>query len=127
MSTTFVYVWVGINQEADDFDNYIHIGYTEDGDSIPSQFMLDADIEFYDEDGQEFVNHEKGEAIDTAFTGHSYYDSFKNDLLNELKNQKIDKIYSQYLIYDMEDRIEFNSKPKNKNLKYVGEFMYNVK
>jgi hypothetical protein len=124
MNEEFVYIWISQVNSINNYDKYIQVIYNKNGDMIRSQFMKDAGIKYYCEDGQEFENHESFIDIKEAFVGHSYLESFYDNLLSKLKEINILKIKSQFLIYDSENMIEFDNIPCKDNLVFIGKFKY---
>ncbi|MGT2951256.1 hypothetical protein BU202_09070 [Streptococcus cuniculi] len=46
----YVSIWLGNFNDYETFEKYFHIDYSEDGDSIASNFERDFDIYYYDRD-----------------------------------------------------------------------------
>ena len=61
-----VLAWVGDFASEADFNRHIEERYTEDGDSIPSGFMRDIGVDWFDHDFQEFVFHDEPIPIEEA-------------------------------------------------------------
>ncbi|HLR36236.1 MAG TPA: immunity 22 family protein [Tissierellales bacterium] len=83
----YVSLWLGNFLSSDDVEKYTKVRYTEDGDSIFSQFEKDFRLEYYDRDliEKDWIS-ELDDNIKNLLIGFSYDDK----LLNEFHS--IDKI-----------------------------------
>lgn len=68
-----VTLWLGNFQSAEDLKKYLYVGYTDDGDSIDSNFEKDFHLGFYDRDLIESDWIENKEvALSVLLEGFSY-------------------------------------------------------
>jgi hypothetical protein len=68
-----VSLWVGQADSADALDAYLQVGYSEDGDFIPSAFARDFGIGHYDEDFREAQQYaEPSRSVPDLLKGYSY-------------------------------------------------------
>jgi hypothetical protein len=70
-----VSLWIGDADSAQLLEAYMTIGFTEDGDLIPSTFATEFDIDYYDEDFREATHRETAERfLSDLLRGSSYAD-----------------------------------------------------
>lgn len=120
-----VSIWVGNFESKDDFLNYTNIEYTEDGDSISSNFEKDFNLIYYDRDLVEkewfsqSINNKKD-----LLKGFSYVDQF----IQQFDNTHCEKKFNAaILIYNMEcNAKERKVKFKNNELEFVGVYQYRI-
>jgi hypothetical protein len=68
-----VSLWVGESDSPDALDAYLQVGYSEDGDFIPSPFARDFGIRYYDEDFREAQHYEEpSRSVRDLLKGYSY-------------------------------------------------------
>lgn len=122
-----VSLWLGNFTDAKDFNNFLEIKYTDDGDSIPSKFKEKFKIRYYDIDFSEVDWIEEGLK---DFQG--LLEEFSNDYeiipqFNEKYNDKLKKEYNSIvLLYDFEydgvlDHVEYNGN----EIEFIGCVLYN--
>jgi hypothetical protein len=69
----FVSLWIGKASTAAELDEYIRLGYTDDGELRPSQFMLDFALPQWDESCREAEFYEKDTTtVRDILSGFSY-------------------------------------------------------
>ncbi|MCA0991427.1 immunity 22 family protein [Guptibacillus hwajinpoensis] len=99
----WVSVWLGNIEENDSVGDYVDLTYDEDGESVPSQFFIDFNIDMdeTDEDTIEKVSYQKRSSdISTLLSGCSYEEIIIPKLLG---NIKLGKSYNAViLIYNFE-------------------------
>lgn len=120
-----VSIWVGNFESKDDFLNYTNIDYTEDGDSISSNFEKDFSLIYYDRDLVEkgWVIQSKNNIKD-LLKGFSYVDQFIQQF-NYTNCEK--KFNAAILIYNMEyNAKERKVKFKSNELEFVGVYQYRI-
>lgn len=106
----WVSVWLGNIEENHSVGDYLDITYDEDGESVPSQFFIDFNIDRddTDEDTIEKVNYKKRSSdISTLLSGCSYEEIIIPKLMG---NIKLEKSYNAViLIYNFEYNNEITS------------------
>ena len=71
----FVSLWIGKASTPAELDEYIRLGYTEDGELRPSQFMVDFALPRWDESCREAECYEKDTmTVQEILSGFSYDD-----------------------------------------------------
>ena len=118
-----VTLWLGIFKSREDFYNYVYVAYTEDGDSIASQFEQDFELEYYDRDTVEKDWIENMEAdLDVLLEGFSYDDQIIQQF------NKTEKSYNSIiLIYDFEYRGDIHKiDTQNYSVEKIGSARYDI-
>lgn len=120
----YVSLWVGKFNSNIDFQNYLLISYTEDGDAIPSKFEKDFQIDYYNEDFME-AEHFEGETknLSKLLDGCSYDDVVIPNFIKMQGDSLTDNFNSIILLYD------FQYAPKGQNylnddVQYIGNVRY---
>lgn len=68
-----VSLWVGQADTSGALDAYLQVGYSDDGDFIPSPFARDFGIRYYDEDFREAQHYERpSRSVRNLLKGYSY-------------------------------------------------------
>lgn len=104
-----VTLWLGNFKSVTDFNDYTNIAYTDDGDSIDSQFEEDFGIEYYDRDLVEkdwMDGYEKDLAV--LLEGFSY----DNQIIHQFRQSE--KTYNTIILI-------YNYKYDGEIVKRVGE------
>ena len=113
-----VTIWMGKFDNEVDFSEYVFIDYTEDGDSIDSEFERDFTLGYYDIDMMERSFRKESSNLEELLFGFSYSETFKLE-------KKIEKSYNSILlIYDYERVITKESIRKNAKMDYIGQIDY---
>lgn len=118
-----VTLWLGIFKSREDFYNYVYVEYTEEGDSIASQFEQDFELEYYDRDTVEKDWIENMEAdLDVLLEGVSYDDQIIQQF------NKSEKSYNSIiLIYDFEYRGDIHKiDTQNYSVEKIGSARYDI-
>ena len=118
-----VTLWLGIFKSREDFYNYVYVEYTEEGDSIASQFEQDFELEYYDRDTVEKDWIENMEAdLDVLLEGISYDDQIIQQF------NKSEKSYNSIiLIYDFEYRGDIHKiDTQNYSVEKIGSARYDI-
>ncbi len=120
----YVSFWLGNFLSSDDVEKYTKVRYTEDGDSIISQFEKDFRLGYYDRDliEKDWIS-EPDNNIKNLLIGFSY----DNKLLNEFHS--IDKKYNTILLiynynYNNGDRVISNARNESYSMDYIGSTVY---
>lgn len=119
-----VSLWLGIFNSEKTFREFMEIKYTDDGDSMPSEFKKQFKIDYYDIDFSEIdYMEEKSNDLDVLLEG------FSNDyeIIPKLNEKYNGGIYNSIvLLYDFEyDFNEKNYKSDNNTLEFIGCVKYN--
>jgi hypothetical protein len=117
-----VLAWLGIFESESAFERYVEERYTDDGDAIPSGFIRDIGIEWFDHDFQEFEFHDPPLLISEAVNGHSYSASFAPSLIAAARAKGYDKVQAIFLLYDLEQ--EPKSPSRESPVRFIGAFPY---
>ena len=120
-----VSIWVGNFESKDEFLNYTNNEYTEDGDSISSNFEKDFNLIYYDRDlvEKEWVSQSKNNIKD-LLKDFSYIDQLIQQF-NYTNCEK--KLNAAILIYNMEyNAKERKVKFKSNELEFVGVYQYRI-
>jgi hypothetical protein len=72
----YVSLWIGNSKSDEELLEYVELVYTDDGDSVPSQFLQDfnIDIDDFDEDFIERIFEKETNSITELISGCSYED-----------------------------------------------------
>ena len=98
-----VSLWLGNYINAEELNSYINIHYDEDGNTIPSKFQIDFDIEKYDTDAIEsdWIS-EPCESVDKLLAGFSGDLEIIAKFKPILKNVDLRRYNSILLLYNFE-------------------------
>ena len=118
----YVHAWIGSFKSRADFERYIQQTYSANGESVPSQFMLDVGLAVYDHDRQEFEYHETPLPLAEVLTGHSYAASFSAAFIKRATELGIDSAGTVFLLYD--GALSPKSPDEIAPIRYVGAFDY---
>lgn len=121
-----VSIWLGNFKCLRDLEEYVSIKYTEDGDSIDSQFEKDFSNDCIDEDFLE-INYldDSINEFSKIIEGHSYF----NSIISNYSKQNIDKLDTIYnssiLAYDLNYDGDINkAKNGDGSQVFIGNFEY---
>lgn len=124
----YVSLWIGNISSDEQLAGYVEVGYTEDGDSIPSQFLKDFQINTYDFD-EDFIericNEIEMQSIRELILGCSYEDKVIPQYEKLAKRMSLEKFNAGILLYNFqyEGRIDvINS--KDYAFQFVGSVKY---
>ncbi|MEC3638706.1 immunity 22 family protein [Bacillus halotolerans] len=125
----FVSLWIGSINDDESLSKYVELDYNEDeGDFIPSQFLIDFDIDIdeLDEDFIEKVAHEKNCNNLPELIGGCSYDSVILPRFENIVGTAIPKqINAAVLLYNFEyDGREKEINDKNYSFKFIGAVSY---
>ena len=110
---------MGLFEDKEKFQKYTETKYTDDGDSIDSEFEKDFNLEHYDRALVEMNFSEKTSDIELLLKGFSYGESFQKENLN------IEEEYdSVILIYDLENINSIIAIPQSKKMDFIGQITY---
>ncbi|MER2172623.1 MAG: immunity 22 family protein [Psychrobacillus psychrodurans] len=121
---SYVSLWVGKFPSIKELENYLLIAYTEDGDTIPSQFEKDFNIEYFDEDFSEAHYEEvKVHKLSQLLEGCSYDDVVIPNFVEKYGDALSTNANSLILLYDFEHTKSRDDDEINR-VKYVGSVQY---
>ncbi|MCY9158852.1 immunity 22 family protein [Bacillus atrophaeus] len=125
----YVSLWIGSIKDDESLSKYVDLAYNDDeGDFLPSQFLIDFDIDIddLDEDFIEKVAHEKNCNNLTSLIGGCSYDSvilprFENMIGTTIPEQ----INAAIILYNFEyDGRKKEINANNYTFKYIGAVSY---
>ena len=112
-------VWMGSFEDREEFSKYTFVDYTEDGDSIPSEFEKEFSLEYYDRDLMEKKYITGEPSLEDLFADFSYYETF------ELEGLQINDVYNSIIvIYDLEEDINNSITQENTKMVFIGKANY---
>jgi Immunity protein 22 len=120
-----VSIWIGDFNSEEEFVNYTQVKYTEDGDSIPSNFEEDFNLTYYDRDlVEKRLTSKHTNSVKELLGGFSYSDQF----LDQVDNMDYSENFNcAILIYDMKyDDKETIAKFKNNKMKFLSVAEYTI-
>lgn len=125
----FVSLWIGSINDDESLSKYVELDYNEDeGDFLPSQFLIDFDIDIddLDEDFIEKVVHEKNCNNLSELIGGCSYDSVILPRFENIVGTAIpEQINAAVLLYNFEyDGREKEINAKNYTFKFIGAVPY---
>lgn len=123
----YVSLWIGIIDSDFELSKYLELGYTDDGDYIPSQFLTDFNIDL-DEFDEEFTerNFAKNltDSIIELIKGCSYEDVVLEKFQDLYSDTCKEKLNSAFLLYNF----QFDENIKQiKTDKYYFRFVGSIK
>ncbi|MEC0323404.1 immunity 22 family protein [Bacillus subtilis] len=125
----FVSLWIGSINDDESLSKYVELDYNEDeGDFIPSQFLIDFDIDIdeLDEDFIEKIAHGKNCNNLSELIGGCSYDSVILPRFENIVGTAIpEQINAAVLLYNFEyDGREKEINAKNYTFKFIGAVPY---
>lgn len=125
----FVSLWIGSINDDESLSKYVELDYNEDeGDFLPSQFLIDFDIDIddLDEDFIEKVAHEKNcNNLPSLISGCSYDSVILPRFENIVGTTIPEQINAAVLLYNFEyDGREKEIHAKNYSFKFIGAIPY---
>ncbi len=101
----YVSIWIGIFSSDSELQKYLELGFTDDGDYIPSQFMKDynIDVEDFEEDFLErnWIN-KATISINELIKRCSYEDRVLNEINTFKSDHNIEKLNTAVLLYNFQ-------------------------
>ncbi|BCT26997.1 MULTISPECIES: immunity 22 family protein [Bacillus] len=125
----YVSLWIGSIKDDESLSKYVELVYNEDeGDFLPSQFLIDFDIDIddLDEDFIEKVAHENNHNNLPALIDGCSYDSVILHRFEDMVGITLpDQINAAVLLYNFEyDGREKEINAKNYSFKFIGAVSY---
>ncbi len=123
----FVSLWLGTVKSEKDLEKLMIIGYTDDGDLIPSGFSKLFSMGRYNDDFREVRFYDKGiKSIPEALNGFSYSDDITMYFESLIPAEKLHGFNSVVLIYNFQysgDKTEVENSTFG-HFKYIGFTRY---
>lgn len=119
-----VSIWIGNFTDQSQLDHYLQIIYDEDGEAVPSQFLMENGIDLDDIDddwleGQVYdMNHTN---LEQMLKGASYEQTILGNLKGEGINTVIPPSNTIILLYNYDDS---GNKKVTKNTRFIGTVIY---
>ena len=119
-----VSIWIGNFTDQSQLDHYLQIHYDEDGEAVPSQFLMENGIDLDDIDddwleGQVYdMNHTN---LEQMLKGASYEQTILGNLKGEGINTVIPPSNTIILLYNYDDS---GNKKVTKNTRFIGTVIY---
>ena len=119
-----VSIWIGNFTDQSQLDHYLQIIYDEDGEAVPSQFLMENGIDLDDIDddwleGQVYdMNHTN---LEQMLKGASYEQTILGNLKGEGINTVIPPSNTIILLYNYDDS---GNKKVTKNTRFIGTVSY---
>lgn len=124
----FVSLWIGTTNSEDLLDEYTELIYSDEGEWLPSSFLVDFNIDMdeFDEDYLEKVCYKNGvSTLKKLITGCSYQDVVIPRFINMFGNDLSKKVNLAILLYNF--NYEGNIKDINHDklsFQYIGTIQY---
>jgi hypothetical protein len=118
-------LWAGQADSAHALDAYLQVGYSDDGDLIPSRFARDFGIRYYDEDFREARHYEKpSRSIRQLLKGYSYDSVIIPKFVQLLGELVPDDTNAVVLLYNFKHEAAIGAKDDGEvRLRYMGAVM----
>ena len=119
-----VSIWIGNFTDQSQLDHYLQIIYDEDGEAVPSQFLMEngIDLDDIDDDWLEAqvddMNHTN---LEQMLKGASYEQTILGNLKGEGINTVIPPSNTIILLYNYDDS---GNKKVTKNTRFIGTVIY---
>ena len=110
----WIYVFVGNNRftSFEEMRSFIHPGYTEDGDYIPSTLMKETQLSDYEPDCIEAVYEASSKAVNALLSENSYSEQWINQIKEDQQFNSAICMYSPNHL----------NHPERCSMKYLGKF-----
>ncbi|ALC91648.1 hypothetical protein AM500_19050 [Bacillus sp. FJAT-18017] len=122
----YVSLWVGEFSSQENFEDYLYIEYTEDGDAIPSNFEEYFSIDYYDVDFREAVFFQQPVLNPTELLkGFSYDETILPKFHDMLVKNSPDRVNAVVLLYNFRyDPVTEMKKGSGDRMQYIGAVQY---
>lgn len=124
----YVSLWIGNIRSDEQLAAYVEVGYTEDGDCTPSQFLKDFQINTYDFD-EDFIericNEIETQSIGELILGCSYEEEIIPQYEKLVNGVSLEKFNAGILLYNFQYDGRVDSiNGKGYEFKFVGSVKY---
>jgi len=116
MENVHVFISTGRFSSFEELRSFIDPQYTEDGDSVPSQFMREVDLSGYEPGCIEAIHSERPLPLAELLAGASYADQWLSQLDGTLTADAAICVFPSNVV----------GNPQGCSLTYVGSFNYSV-
>lgn len=117
----YVSLWVGNFSSKQDFENYLHIAYDEDGGALLSIFQPDFEIEYYDLDFREVEFFDNPiSSIQELLRGCSYDETIIPKFRSMIGEAVHSHVNSMMLLYNF----KYEGQPSSQAMTYLGAVTY---
>ncbi len=123
-----VSLWVGHVESSNALDAYMVVGYSEDGDFIPSPFAKDFGIGYYDDDFREAQYYQNpSRSVRDLLRGYSYNNMIIPKFVQLLGELLPEEVNAVVLLYNFKhDNGVVANAGETVRLRYVGTVSFEV-
>lgn len=119
-----VSIWIGNFADQSQLDHYLQIHYDEDGEAVPSQFLIEngIDLDDIDDDWLEAQLYDRNHSnLEQMLKGASYEQTILRNLIGEGINTVIPQSNSIILLYNYDCS---SNKKVTDNTRFIGTVSY---
>ena len=119
-----VSIWIGNFADQSQLDHYLQIHYDEDGEAVPSQFLIEKgiDLEDIDDDWLEAQLYDRNHSnLEQMLKGASYEQTILRNLIGEGINTVIPQSNTIILLYNYDCS---SNKKVTDNTRFIGTVSY---
>ncbi|EKS20593.1 hypothetical protein HMPREF9186_00447 [Streptococcus sp. F0442] len=119
-----VSIWIGNFADQSQLDHYLQIHYDEDGEAVPSQFLIEngIDLDDIDDDWLEAQLYDRNHSnLEQMLKGASYEQTILRNLIGEGINAVIPQSNTIILLYNYDCS---SNKKVTDNTRFVGTVSY---
>ena len=119
-----VSIWIGNFADQSQLDHYLQIHYDEDGESVPSQFLIEngIDLDDIDDDWLEAQLYDRNHSnLEQMLKGASYEQTILRNLIGEGINTAIPPSNTIILLYNYDCS---SNKKVTDNTRFIGTVSY---
>lgn len=119
-----VSIWIGNFADQSQLDHYLQIHYDEDGEAVPSQFLIEngIDLDDIDDDWLEAQLYDRNHSnLEQMLKGASYEQTILRNLIGEGINAVIPKSNTIILLYNYDCS---SNKKVTDNTRFIGTVSY---
>ena len=119
-----VSIWIGNFADQSQLDHYLQINYDEDGEAVPSQFLIEngIDLDDIDDDWLEAQLYDRNHSnLEQMLKGASYEQTILRNLIGEGINTVIPQSNTIILLYNYDCS---SNKKVTDNTRFIGTVSY---